>query len=416
MVSLHRLLPLTLAALAGAAVAPALHADVTIQQQSTFDLAFVKAHSTSTETTTADKQRHDSEFHCEGFMSLLCGNAQSGEILRLDKDVRWSLDPKKKEYRESPFPTAAQRQQAEAQLRETMEKLKQCPAAQNTAAPGPDTSKCDMTPPTFDVKSTDKHATFVGHDTRLTQLSMTQSCKNKDTGDVCQYVIALDTWLTQDPIAGLDEKRAFQTAYMKKLGLDTQSELVQAQMKQFLAPYQDSLKQLAGKSGDLKGYPLKTTVRIAFGGEHCSAAKQQNAQGASSNGGAVTDAGQAAGDAATGATAGAAGSAAGSAAANAAGNSAGGSILGSAANAFGSKLVSGLFAKKKSDAAASPPPAAAPEGTALPAGMVQAAQFSVETTAITNAAVPASDFDIPQGWKLVTPKEHPAKEFSCPKS
>ena len=35
-------------------------------------------------------------------------------------------------------------------------------------------------------------------------------------------------------------------------------------MKQFLAPYQDSLKQLAAKSGDLKGYPLKTTVRIAL--------------------------------------------------------------------------------------------------------------------------------------------------------
>ena len=85
-----------------------------------------------------------------------------------------------------------------------------------------------LTPPTFDVKSTDKHATFVGHVSAAHATSMTQSCKNKDTGDVCQYVIALDTWLTQDQIAGLDEKRAFQTAYMKKLGLDTQSELVQA--------------------------------------------------------------------------------------------------------------------------------------------------------------------------------------------
>ena len=355
----HRLLPLALVSLAAALAALPVSADVTVQQQSTFDLSFIKAHSSSTETTTADKQRRDSEFHCEGFMSILCGNAQSGEILRLDKDLRWSLDPKKKEYRESPFPSAAQRQQAEAQLRETMEKLKQCPATQNHAAPAPDTSKCDMTPPSFEVKATDKHATFIGHDARLTQMSMTQSCKDKTTGDVCQYVIALDTWLTQDSIAGLDERHAFESAYVKKLGLDTQSELVQAQVRQFLVPYQDSLKQLAGKSGELKGYPLKTTVRIAFGGEHCAAAKQQNAQGASSGsgGGTVADAGQAAGDAATGATAGAAGSAAQSAAANAAGNSAGGSILGSAAGAFGSKLVSGLFAKKKADAAASPPAA-----------------------------------------------------------
>ena len=415
MLNLHRLLPLALATLAAASASFTARADVTVQQQSTFDLTIIKAHSTTTETTTADKQRRDTEFHCEGFMSLLCGNAQSGEILRLDKDVRWSLDPKKKEYRESPFPTAAQRQQAENQMRETMEKLKQCPAAQNTAAPAPDTSKCDMTPPVFDIKTTDKHATFIGHDARLTQMSMTQSCKAKDSADVCQYVIALDTWLTQDPIAGLDEEHAFASAYVKKLGLDKQSELVQTQMKQFLAPYQDSLKQLAGKSADLKGYPLKTTIRIAFGGEHCAAAKEQNAQAPAAGGGAVVDAGQAAGDAATSATAGAAGSAAGTAAASAAGNGVGGSILGSAANTFGSKLVGGLFAKKKTDAPASAPAAAAPDSSALPPGMVQAAQFSVETTSITNAAVPAGDFDIPPGWRLVTPKEHPAKEFSCPK-
>ena len=44
-------------------------------------------------------------------------------------------------------------------------------------------------------------------------------------------------------------------------------------MKQFLAAYQDGLRQLTSKSADLKGFPLKTTVRIAFGGEHCAAAK-----------------------------------------------------------------------------------------------------------------------------------------------
>ena len=37
-------------------------------------------------------------------------------------------------------------------------------------------------------------------------------------------------------------------------------------MRKFLAPYEASLKQLAGKADALKGYPLKSAVRIAFGG------------------------------------------------------------------------------------------------------------------------------------------------------
>jgi len=131
----------------------------------------------------------------------------------------------------------------------------------------------------------------------------------------------------------------------------------------------------------------------------------------------VTDASHAAGDAAASSAAGAAGSAAATAAGNAAGNGVAGSVLGSAAGAFGSKLVSGLFARKKADAAAAPAPSAAtPEGTLGP-GMVQAAEFSLETTAITPGPVPASQFEIPADWKLIPPpKEKAPKEFSCPKS
>ncbi len=389
-------------------------ADVIIQQQSTFDFAFIKAHGATTVSTTTDKQRNDTEFHCEGVMSLLCGNSQSGEILRLDRDVTWTLDPKKKQYRESSFPTPEQRQQAQQRLRETMEKMKACPVAPQSTAPAPDTSKCEMSPSTFEVKATDLHATLAGHDAKLTQMAMTQSCKNRDTGDECKFVIAMDTWLTQEQIAGVEEEKAFRIAYLKKLGLDPQSALTQQQMKQFLAPYQDSLKQLAAKSEEFRGYPLKTRVRIAFGGEKCSSAKQSASGGTA--GSPLPDATQAAGDAAAAATTGAAGAAAGTAAANAAGNSVAGSVLGSAASAFGSKLVGGLFAKKKAASAQAPanPAPAAPD--AIPAGMVQAAQFTIETTSIATGVVAASQFDIPPGWQRVTEKQRATKEFTCPKN
>lgn len=404
---LARALPAAVLLVLGGA-AFAARADVTIQQQSTFDFTLIKAHSTSTELTTADKQRRDSNLHCEGFMSLVCGNAQSGNIVRLDKEVEWSLEPKKKEYRESHFLNAAERQAAMEQARATMEKLKQCPSAPQTATKAPDTSKCDMSPPKIEVRQTDQHASIAGHDSRLTQLALTESCHNKETNDTCDFVVTMDSWLTTDEIAGMGDVTAFRTAYAKKLGLDDAGSQLAKQMQQFLAPYQDSLKELAGKAKEFKGYPLKTAIRISFGGAQCAAAKNESAGGTGAGGTAVTDAGQAATEAATASAASAAGSAAGQAAAAAAGNNVGGSILGSAAGAFGSRLASGLFAKKSAPTA----PAAAPTPPAP--NMVQVAQITLETSAITAGPVAPEQFEIPAGWKLVTPKEKAAKEFSCP--
>src|SRR5215469_16046915 len=271
-------------ALALAAAPAVTRADVTIQQQSSFDISIIKAHGTSTEYTTTDKQRRDADFHCEGFMSMFCGNTQSAEIVRLDRNVEWILEPKKKQYRETAFMTEAERQAAQQQAQAMMEKVKQCPALQQQTS-APDTSKCEMSPPQVQVKQPGTHAMFAGHDTQLTQLALSRSCTNKETGDVCQFVFALDSWLTQDQIAGLDDRKAFEKAYLAKLGIDPSNPMLQKQMRQFLAPYADSLKELSSKAGDFKGYPLKTVIRIGFGGEHCGAAK--NASATNSGSGSV---------------------------------------------------------------------------------------------------------------------------------
>src|SRR5579859_6691417 len=338
----HTFAPLVGALVAALAAAwmTAAHADVTVQQQSTFDFSIIKAHSESTELVTADKERRDTTLHCEGlFMSLLCGNTQYGEIVRLDRDVEWRLEPKKQEYRETAFMTPAQRLAAEQEARASLERLKQCPASKQTA-PGPDTQKCQLSPPKFDLVQTDNHATLVGHDARLTQLTMTQSCTNPDTGDSCDFQISLDAWLTQDQIAGLDDRRAFRQAYMHKLGLDEPDSLVQADMRKFLAPYAESLKELGSKAGGFKGYPLKSAVRIAFGGPRCGAAQKQQQQGADSGT-----------------------------------SSSSGSSPPTSLSSAASKLVGGLFKKKQQDAPADSSVAASP----LPPGMVQAASFTTET-------------------------------------
>jgi hypothetical protein len=392
------------------------HADVTVQQQTTFDMTFIKAHGTTTELTSGDKQRRDVTMGCEGLMSLVCKKADSGEITRLDKDAIWILDPKDKEYRETHLPTPAERQAAEEQLRATMEKLKQCPAAKQPGTSGPDTSKCQMSPAKLEAHQTDKHATIAGHDARLSQMTLTQSCHNPDTGDTCDFLISFDSWLTQDDIAGLGDRKAFTEAYLKKLGLldgSSQQVQMQQQMQQFLAPYRDSLKDLSAKAAEFKGFPMKTAIRISFGGAQCAAAKNANASGSGAGGSTVGDASSAAGQAAASSSAGAATSAASSAASSAAGNGVTGGILGSAASAFTSKLASGLFAKK----AATPASPATAAASDVPPNMIQVAQVTVETTSITSTPIPADQFEVPAGWKLMTaPKAKAEKEFSCPAS
>ena len=72
-------------------------ADVTIQQKTSLDVAsLIHMHGATTTSLATDKQREDTESHCEGMMSLLCGNLQGGEIIRLDRDVTWHLEPEKK--------------------------------------------------------------------------------------------------------------------------------------------------------------------------------------------------------------------------------------------------------------------------------------------------------------------------------
>lgn len=88
---------------AGAAVllivaAPCARADVTMHEQTTFDFTILKAHGTATNSTTSDKQRRDLDLHCEGLWALLCGNQESTEIVRLDRDLSWERHPKKKHY------------------------------------------------------------------------------------------------------------------------------------------------------------------------------------------------------------------------------------------------------------------------------------------------------------------------------
>lgn len=399
------------------------NADVTIQDQTTLNVAFIKAHGTSTKRITDDKKRTESEFRCDGFMSMLCGKNDSLEIVRLDQSVTMNGDAKKKTYTETPFPTPEQRQAMEQHMQAVIEKMKSCPTPVPTNSPSVDTSKCQMTPPTTAVVNPGDTASFAGHAAHHSILTMTQSCADPKTGDSCDMAYTFDLWLANEDLPEMATGQTFDKNYVHKLGLDQPGGgmALPAQMTQFLAPYKDAMQKLGSESSSLKGYPLKSSFRFAFGGPHCASSKNtggsQSASSGGSSGGLLSDASGAAAGAAADSSQGAAESQAAESISHSTGSGVGGYIAGSAAGAFANKMIGGLFSKKKSADAPPPKDATAPTAAAAaPPGMVTVAEFTVETTAISTGAIPPDQFEMPAGWKKVVPQEKAMTEPTCPKA
>jgi hypothetical protein len=390
---------LTLSAACFCAVA---HADVTVEKKTSLDASIMRMHGSTITRIAGEKKRDDTESHCEGMMSLVCGNVRSGEIVRLDRGVTWRLQPDKKSYREEQFATPEQLAEIRARMQANLEKMRSCPASPQQQQV--DNSKCQMSPPKIEVHKTGDKLSIAGHDAQRTAATLTESCTNKETGDVCDTVIAYDLWLTQDKFAGAAVQRAFEQAYAKKLGLGDEG-VMRGEAARFLAPYQAQIKELTDKSDDFKGQPLRTSLRVLMGGQQCSATAKMKSSGSSASSGDanpmnnVTQAGKAIGN-----------------------------------------LVGGLFKKKKTDdsqapassdgsaaapssaAAGAAAPAAAPAATAPAdpyAQYVQIASFTSETVSISTDPVPADRFEIPADWNKVLSKPSSAKdndEFTCPKT
>jgi hypothetical protein len=431
---MNRPLQPTVLALASLILGGKVIADVTIQQQTTIHALIVKAHGTSTDRIAGDKQRIETQFSCDGIMSVFCGHNKAADIVRIDRGVTWRIEPKQKRYTEIPFPTPEARRAALEHQQAVLEKLRSCPQPKQPASAGVDTSQCEMSPAVFAVNKTQDVSTIIGHSAQRTNVSMTQSCKVKDSGDVCSMSYSFDVWLTQEDLPGLADRMTFEKAYQRKIGGNDASAFNSEEMSSVLAPYADGLRQLKAKAADFKGYPLRTTFRFAVGGEHCrlvpTAGAPSGGSRQSATDGTVTSASAAAGEAGANSAQHAAGWGASDAVQRSTGSSIGGYVAGSAAGAFTQTLVSGLFKRKKPDPAppsgAAAPSGAAPSGAAPSANPSRAssepagttvAEIDVETTAIDPAPVGDDQFEVPDGWKKLAPKPVAADGMpNCPGS
>ena len=402
---------LTLATAAALTVlAPPARADVTLGQKTSMSLGGINIDIASVERTSTDKQRNDSTVTCHGFLSLFCHDVEGGRIVRLDKEVEWELQPKKKLYSERPFPTAEQRAEAQQRVEAAMEEMKKCPMPQSpgtSQSSAPDTSECQLSPPVLNVNATGEHATILGHDASKTSVVLSRTCTDTKTGDVCEMDYGFEAWLTTDDIPGADERNAFARKYLQAQGLDPNNPQLQHTVAQFMAPYADQLKQLRGKAADLKGYPLRTTFYMAFGGPHCAKAKQAAQQQASNSSKpfsmhSITSNALASGLSSLFHR--------GAAAIHA--DSAGGAAASSAANSAAEPTANAAANSMTADSSSGGAPApAAPSGP-----LVRVVSLTTETTSIDTASISSDQFEIPADWRLQPQPQGTNSTPKCPTS
>ena len=240
-----------------ALAAPAL-ADVTLKERtvSTGLAGFGNGTSERTWVIAGDKSRSDEQYTYTGRFKTLAGGGKprnSAEIVRLDRDVMWSLDPEKKEYSELSF----------AEMREMMAQ------AGAEAARSERKSDVEMTYK-VDVQRTGKKEKVNGFDAENYIVTVTATAKDAKSGDAAAYTMKMDQWLSTQ-VPGQAEATAYFRKFAEKMGLDPQMR----QMSGLLAQYGDALKQAADKLKDLKGYPVRSTVTMLMGPE---ATPEQQAQ------------------------------------------------------------------------------------------------------------------------------------------
>lgn len=345
-------------------------ADVTLEQKISVEgsglMSAGNMSGTTKTTISGQRSRTDSDMQLQSrFVRMLARGVvgPTSEIVRLDEDKIDRLNLKKKEYTEVTF------EELRTQLQKAMDRSKQ---SQQTSPKPMDDSKCEWLDPKVDVKRSGEKATYAGYDAERLTITASQPCKDKETGAICEVALSLDEWLAPK-FTSSSEASKFHRAYAEKMGLDTAAfgQDIGQRAQAMFGQYKGIWTQIATKTKDVKGYPVKMSFTFAFGGEQCKSPQsspQRNNGDDSSSGTSNTP--------------------------------------GGLAGQIGGKLGS-LFHRKKDD---SQPPAATtdspaqPAPAALPGGLVPLITMSSELVSVSTESASSTLFEIPADFKKIEPK------------
>jgi hypothetical protein len=200
-------------------------------------------------------------------MSWLAGGGDTGTITRLDKGVVWTLDPKKKVYKEEPivpFKSDDARKKSESKEKPKMR-----------------ISKSE-----FSVKKTGAKETINSFPCEEYVMTWLLEFEDIETKAKTTNTMTTNLWTTPETAAirkAQAEEMAFTKAYMKKIGLElSQQEMKQFGMEMFSAmsgaskeDLEKQFKTFKKEMAKLKGYPIRTVVNWSLESDQAAQAKSQ---------------------------------------------------------------------------------------------------------------------------------------------
>lgn len=346
----HLLVFLAVALMGAGPVAADLTLEEKIRVEGQGLMSIMNMGGTSVTRIANDRARTDTDLQMESRMMRMVGRmGPTAEIIRLDEDRVISLDLKEKTYSETTF--AAQ----QAELEQAMAEMRESQRAQQQGMSGIDESECEWSEATASVERTGATATFGGYRAEQLLLTASQSCRNPETGEVCDFGLRLDQWIAPE-FEAASEVMGFYQAYAARMGLDaTGSRGFAERAETMFGGYDGIWEALAEHMQALEGYPVKSSISLAIGGLQCQSIKQAEASGSAPG----------------------------------IGEAIGGALGGRLGGAFGRKRDDSSKAKTE-----------APAETAGD-GMLTIMTISTELVSVSRGPIAADTFEVPAGFRRV---------------
>jgi len=328
---------------------PAAQADVTIEEAVRVEGAgLMSMANMSTQTTTriaGNRSRVDSAMRADSGVVRMFTGGPTAEIVLLDQETSYHLDLKKKRYTQTSL--AEQR----ASMEQAMAQTQQAQQSQRQSTSGIDETQCVWSEPKSSVTKTGEQALIATYQAERITITATQACTDKQTGQVCEFGLVLDQWLTPS-FPAADESLAYYRAYAEKMGLNAGASRDFAQRAETMfGGYEGIWGKVAAELKDVKGYPVKSMFALGVGGPQCQTAS------------AATPPPQS-------------------------GTAAAGRAIGSA--------IGGMFGRKKPDQTAAQPVAP----TTIADGLIPLITVSSELLSAQVGPVSADQFEVPPNFKL----------------
>ena len=221
-------------------------ADVVIKQKTSAAMAMgvIKSSGTITTAISGDKQRSDSEMKTK--LVIASSTVKTTDIMRLDKELVWNLDNKKKTYTEMTF----------AEMRAMLDSL-QAEMQKAGEESGKEDEDYEVSPPEFKIEKTGKTATVAGYSCEEYLMTVVTRAKNKKTGDTGSFTLHDRLWMTKD-WAGQAEYEAFALKMAEKMGFGRGMESAQS----YLAMMGIDADDLSKEMGKVGGFPMKQEMTM----------------------------------------------------------------------------------------------------------------------------------------------------------